>query len=142
MPDATFVDIEMKMREDGFKIYLIALVRDELCLALLIDVTTNESSQSQERDPMDVITLIDLQGKLDRQYLVGLFFDQKAQRKNLAERWPSDPAENIERLSDAGFAYDRGVKKCKNCGGESLSDHTLFEHDLNLSRNGPWQPCL
>ena len=27
VPDATYVDIEKKMREDGFKIFLIALVR-------------------------------------------------------------------------------------------------------------------
>jgi hypothetical protein len=30
VPDATYVDIEKKMRDEGFKIFLIALVRSHL----------------------------------------------------------------------------------------------------------------
>ncbi|KAJ5570007.1 uncharacterized protein N7459_009437 [Penicillium hispanicum] len=94
VPSATFADIEKKMREENFKIHLIAL----------------------EKESEEMISLIDLQGKLDCQYVVGFFFSPNSRRMNLVPRWPSDPAENIERLSNAGLPYDRQVTKCRNCG--------------------------
>ncbi|GLI76525.1 hypothetical protein PoHVEF18_004798 [Penicillium ochrochloron] len=94
VPEATYVDIEKKMREEAFKIYLIALTK--------------------ERE--DTISLIDLQGQLDREYVVGYFFSDKPQRANHEERWPSDAEDNLERLANAGLPYDRQVIKCRNCG--------------------------
>ena len=63
------------------------------------------------------MTLIDLQGQLDRQYLVGLFRSQKLCRKALKDRWPETEDENMKRLGDAGLPYDRLVAKCRNCEG-------------------------
>ncbi|KAJ5454483.1 uncharacterized protein N7458_005439 [Penicillium daleae] len=94
VPDATYVDIEKKMREEGFKIFLIAL----------------------EKEREDVISLIDLQGQLDREFVVGYFFSDKPMRANLEQRWPSDADDNIERLANAGLPYDRQIIKCRNCG--------------------------
>lgn len=39
---------------------------------------------------------------------------------NLAERWPADVADNIERLKNAGQPYDRHIMKCRNCGGKTF----------------------
>ncbi|KAJ5640671.1 hypothetical protein N7528_000296 [Penicillium herquei] len=93
-PLATYVDIEKKMREEKFNIYLIAM----------------------EKDPVDVMSLIDLQGVLDREFVVGFFYNAAPQRRNLRSRWPSTPEENLERLANAGLPYDRQVIKCRNCG--------------------------
>ncbi|KAL2005611.1 hypothetical protein VTN00DRAFT_10104 [Thermoascus crustaceus] len=93
-PQATFVDIEKKMREENFKIYLIAL----------------------EKDVGDCISLINLQGKLNCKYVVGFYFSPKPQRASLKDRWPPSPEENLERLEDAGFPHDRQIPKCSNCG--------------------------
>ncbi|KAJ5976062.1 zinc knuckle transcription factor (CnjB) [Penicillium waksmanii] len=93
-PDETFQTIGKKMRDESFKISLIAL----------------------EKPTEDVISLIDLQGKLDRQYVVGFFYSDKPQRANLRERWPETPEDNLERLQNAGLPYDRQVMKCRNCG--------------------------
>ncbi|KAL4911399.1 hypothetical protein BDW74DRAFT_7942 [Aspergillus multicolor] len=95
VPDAAFADIETKMRQDFFNIYLIAM----------------------ERETADCISLIDLQGKLNCTYVVGFFYSPKPQRANLRERWPSSVEENLERLQDAGLPYDRQIPKCGNCGG-------------------------
>ncbi|BCS27271.1 putative zinc knuckle transcription factor (CnjB) [Aspergillus puulaauensis] len=93
-PNATFVDIEKKMREQSFNIYLIAL----------------------EKEQTDCISLIDLQGRLNCTYVVGFFYSAKPQRANLRERWPSSVEDNLERLGDAGLPYDRQIPKCANCG--------------------------
>lgn len=62
--------------------------------------------------------MINLQGKLNCKYVVAFYFSPKPQRANLKERWPADPEENLERLEDAGFPYDRQIPKCNNCGGK------------------------
>ncbi|KAM0117051.1 hypothetical protein ACP6JC_006374 [Aspergillus fumigatus] len=94
VPQATFVDIEKKMREENFNIYLIAM----------------------EKPVEDSIRLINLQGKLNCKYVVAFYFSPKPQRANLKERWPADPEENLERLEVAGFPYDKQIPKCGNCG--------------------------
>ena len=33
----------------------------------------------------------------------------------MKERWPASPAENLERLKNAGLPMDRGVPKCSRC---------------------------
>ncbi|RDW93447.1 putative zinc knuckle transcription factor (CnjB) [Aspergillus mulundensis] len=94
VPDASFADVETKMRQESFNIYLIAM----------------------NRETADCISLIDLQGKLNCTYVVGFFYSPKPQRANLRERWPSSVEENLERLQDAGLPYDRQIPKCGNCG--------------------------
>ncbi|KAJ5281139.1 hypothetical protein N7478_006511 [Penicillium angulare] len=94
VPLSTYADIEKKMREGEFKIHLIAL----------------------EKEPVDVMSLIDLQGQRDREYVVGFFLAAKPLRKHLLSRWPSDPANNLERLANAGLPFDREIIKCRNCG--------------------------
>ncbi|GAT26981.1 zinc knuckle transcription factor [Aspergillus luchuensis] len=94
LPQATFVDIENKLREEDLNFYLIAL----------------------DKEVNDCISLIDLQGKLNCTYVVGFFYSPKPQRANLRERWPSSVEDNLERLADAGLPYDRQVPKCNNCG--------------------------
>ncbi|KAJ5779660.1 transcriptional regulator family: Zinc finger CCHC-type [Penicillium paradoxum] len=94
VPHATWADIENKMRDDGFNIYIIAM----------------------EAEVDDVMSLIDLQGVLDRQFSIGFFFSPKASRAHLRERWPSSPEENLERMNNAGIPYERRIPKCTNCG--------------------------
>ncbi|KAB8236196.1 uncharacterized protein BDW43DRAFT_267796 [Aspergillus alliaceus] len=65
------------------------------------------------------MSVINLQGKLDCKYVVGLYYSAKPQRANLRERWPESVEENLERLENAGIPYDREVPKCSNCGGKS-----------------------
>ncbi|KAJ5082753.1 Zinc knuckle CX2CX4HX4C [Penicillium argentinense] len=93
-PDETFATIAQKMQAENFNIYIIGL----------------------EKPSEDVISLIDLQGQLGREYVVGFYYSPKAHRFNLRDRWPATPEENLERLQNAGFPYDRGVPKCRNCG--------------------------
>ncbi|KAK2747333.1 hypothetical protein FQN57_002231 [Myotisia sp. PD_48] len=93
-PLATFDDIEKKLREENLNFYIIGL----------------------EREVGDCHTLVNLQGKLNCKYVVGFFFSDKPQRVNLQERWPASAAENLERLTEAGFPLDRQVPKCGNCG--------------------------
>jgi hypothetical protein len=51
--------------------------------------------------------------------VAAFFFNAKPQRTNLVERWPATPEDNLERLANAGFPYDRQIPKCSNCGGKS-----------------------
>ncbi|CAG8027130.1 unnamed protein product [Penicillium salamii] len=112
-PEETFADIEKKMREEDFKIFIIALVSTGLVLHIQGSIA-HECQQEKEVD--DVISLIDLQGTLDREYIVGFYFRAKAMRGKLRERWPADPEENLERLANSGLPFDRKIPKCLNCG--------------------------
>ncbi|OAX80629.1 hypothetical protein ACJ72_05035 [Emergomyces africanus] len=94
VPLATFDQIEKKMRQENFKVYLIGL----------------------EKEITDCHTLINLQGKLNCKFVIGYYFSDKPQRPNLKERWPESPEENLERLADAGIPLDRQIPKCSNCG--------------------------
>lgn len=87
---------------------------------------TNWRLTLQEKQSFDVYSLIDLQGQMDREYVAGFYFSDKAPRKALQSRWPTSPEENLERLANAGFPLDRGVPKCHNCGGGSRR-HQLDE---------------
>lgn len=102
------------MREENFNIYLIAMVSAASASPEIVDALT---ASVQEKPTGDVVSLINLQGKLDCKYAVGYYFHPKAQRANLRERWPASAEENLERLEDAGLPYDRQIPKCNNCGG-------------------------
>lgn len=73
------------------------------------------------------MSIIDLQGQLNRTYVVGFFFSNQANRMNLRQRWPADDENNLERLADAGMPYDRQVMKCRNCGGKEYSQQTFSQ---------------
>lgn len=108
------------MREESFNVFTIAMV----CFCWIfpsdrrIKIGTNERIKLQEKQTFDVFSLIDLQGQMDREYVVGFYFSDKAPRKALKDRWPTSPEDNLERLANAGFPHDRGISKCRNCGGE------------------------
>jgi hypothetical protein len=72
----------------------------------------------QQKDVGDVISLINLQGKLGCTYSVGFFYSPKPQRTTLRLRWPENEEVNLEHLADAGLPFDRMVPKCLNCGGK------------------------
>ena len=63
------------------------------------------------------MTYINLQGKLDCKYQVGLHFSAVPRRTITQENWPSSPEENLERLEDAGLPMDRMIPKCGRCDG-------------------------
>lgn len=106
------------MRADNFKIFLIALVSN--FTALLYKKTIHQNLLLQEKAVGDVMSVIDLQGQLDRQYVVGFFYSPLPQRSTLRLRWPHSVEDNIERLGNAGLPYDRKVPKCNNCGGKYI----------------------
>ncbi|QGA16444.1 hypothetical protein EYB26_004111 [Talaromyces marneffei] len=95
-PTKTFVDIEKQLRVEGGNVHLIAL--------------------EKQKEGFENYTFIDLQGKLNCTYVVKFFFDNKPHRDHLVKRWPTSPEDNLERLTDAGFEYDRLIPKCVNCG--------------------------
>ncbi|KAJ5777870.1 Zinc knuckle CX2CX4HX4C [Penicillium odoratum] len=96
VPKATWVDIERRMRDEKFPIYVIAVEREKV--------------------EADVYTLIDLQGNLDQEFAVMFFRGPNSPRTSLDARWPGSPEENLARLENAGQAFDRQVLKCHNCG--------------------------
>jgi hypothetical protein len=115
-PTKNFVDIEQKLRAEEANVYLIALVSYRKIR--LFATPKTHCLQEKQKEGFENFTFIDLQGKLDCTYVVKFFFGPKARRKNLEDRWPTTPEENLERLADAGFEYDRLIPKCTNCGGE------------------------
>ncbi|KAI5287023.1 hypothetical protein KEM54_006299 [Ascosphaera aggregata] len=102
VPTETLPEIERKMRDAKFKVYLIAL----------------------EKLESDVHVLVNLQGRLGCKYVVGFYFSDKPHRANLKDRWPESAEANLKRLEDAGFPMDRRVPKCGNC---NASDWNLAE---------------
>lgn len=114
-PDKTFVDIEKQLRVQGANVYLIALVSTP---HLTHTTQPAYTSQEKQKEGFENYTFIDLQGKLDRTYVVKFFFGPEPRRNHLIERWPASSEENLERLADAGFEYDRMIPKCANCGGK------------------------
>ena len=75
MPDANFTvaDVETALRESGLNLHLIAL--------------------KQEIAPQ--MTIIDLIGNPDREYVLTIQKSAKPRRAKLAQGWPADAAENL-----------------------------------------------
>ena len=110
-PEVTFEDLEGVFREAGMNTYLIA----------------------KEQTVSDTHTIVNLQGKVDQKYVISIQFSAKARRAKFAEGWPSTPEENTTRLTEAGFAMDRMVPKCDNCGGKLSSPYSpQYLQDANL----------
>lgn len=85
--------VEEALRGDGLPIYLIAM--------------------QQEIAPN--MTVVDLVGNPDRQFILSIQLSPKPRRAKLAQGWPESPEANMERLKSAGFVQDRGVPLCSNC---------------------------
>ena len=86
--------VEAALREDGLGVYLIAKPQD---------IAVN-------------MTIVDLVGNPDREYVLSIQLSDKPRRAKLAQGWPENAAQNLERLASAGFVQDKGVPLCGNCG--------------------------
>lgn len=93
-PDAKFVELEKAFRHQGYRLYLIPLVKANLSITL---------------------TNMDLQGNLGKTYTVNYRFSDKPRRKIEKEGWPKDHDEVLARLADAGDVVPLGQPKCSNC---------------------------
>ena len=49
------------------------------------------------------MTIVDLQGNLNREYVVGFYFSLKPRRPKFATGFPESEEENLVRLANAGF---------------------------------------
>jgi len=93
-PTATYVDMETAFRSQNIPLYIVALEHTTLA---------------------PTYTHMDLQGNLDKTYVVSLRLDPKPKRPKEAQVWPASPADNLERLMDAGITVERRIPKCSNC---------------------------
>ncbi|KAL8867258.1 MAG: hypothetical protein Q9174_005779 [Haloplaca sp. 1 TL-2023] len=98
--DVTYHELERSFRANDIGIYIIGI-------------------EPTEGELLDTNTLVDLQGKRDCKYKVGLFFKKSPRTSKMAAFWPKDDEDNLERLKDAGVPYERGVPKCLRCKGKS-----------------------
>jgi hypothetical protein len=64
------------------------------------------------------MTIVDFHGNIDRKYVVGFQYALKPRRAKSKEGYPATDAENLERLTNAGFIEDRGIPLCSRCGGK------------------------
>ncbi|KAK5120696.1 hypothetical protein LTR85_006054 [Meristemomyces frigidus] len=91
--EVTFEELEQTFRDAEMNTYLIA----------------------KQQEVSDTHTIINLQGKIDQEYVVSIQFSAKPRRAKFAEGWPESPEENLTRLGKAGLPMDRMVPKCSNC---------------------------
>ena len=94
VPEMTYPRLEKELRKRNMKIYIIAMEKE-------IGLT---------------YTNVNLQGETGKKFVIGYYLSEKAQRPNLAPKWPASPEENLTRLGDAGVPLDCGVPLCNNCG--------------------------
>jgi hypothetical protein len=92
-PDTTYEELEKAFRAQDIPLWLIAI---EKPLAM-------------------TLTNMDLQGNLGKKYTVTYRLQWNPPRPRERELWPKDPAENLERLKDAGEPVPGGLPKCRNC---------------------------
>ena len=89
----TYQEMEKAFRKRQLNVFLIAM----------------------EKAHGDTLTVVNLQGEIDKKYTVNYYLSDKPQRPNMAERWPKSVEDDLERLADAGVPMDRGVEICGNC---------------------------
>lgn len=94
LPDVTYPDLEEAFRNMSIPVYLVAI----------------------EKYVINSLTIIDLQGNIDKQYVVWIRKSPKPSRPYEAEMWPASPEENFERLKDAGVVESRRAVRCSGCG--------------------------
>jgi hypothetical protein len=86
--------VEEALRSDDLGVYLIA----------------------KQQDIAPNMTIIDLIGNPDREFVLSIQLSPKPRRARMAQGWPENQEQNMERLASAGFVEDRGVPLCNNCG--------------------------
>lgn len=95
VPDAfDLAAVEQSLRELDLGVYLIAKQQE---------VATN-------------MTIVDLVGNPLREFVLSVQLSPKPRRAKMAQGWPENPEQNMERLASAGFVQDIGVPLCNNCG--------------------------
>ena len=77
------------------------------------DMKTHLIAKAQE--VKDTHTIVNLQGKIDQEFVVSIQFSDKPRRAAFATGWPENAADNLVRLAKAGMVMDRLVTKCHNC---------------------------
>lgn len=92
-PDVTLQDLEKTFRDNKMNTYLIA----------------TEKAVSKTH------SIVNLQGKAEQKYVVSVQFSAQPRRAKMAESWPESPAQNLERLAEAGFPLDGKVVVCDSC---------------------------
>ena len=75
---------------------------------------------AKAQEVADTHTIVNLQGKIDQEYVVSIQFSPEPRRLKFREGWPETPEENLTRLATSGFVMDRMVPKCGNCDRKSL----------------------
>jgi hypothetical protein len=93
VPETTYVELERAFREQEIPIWLIAI----------------------EREILPTLTLMNLQGHLNKKFKVTYRTQWNAPRPAERELWPKDEEENLQRLEDAGEPVPRLMPKCTNC---------------------------
>jgi len=93
-PELTYLDLERGLRNCDIGLFLIAMEAPNM---------------------VPTLTLMDLQGNLDKKYKVNYRFSSKPLRPSEREFWPKSDDENLARLAEAGEVVDRGLTKCSNC---------------------------
>ena len=94
LPDVTYPDLEEAFRNMNIPVYLVAI----------------------EKSVINSFTIIDLQGNIDKQYVIWIRKSPKPSRPYEAEMWPATPEENFDRLKDAGVVESRRAVRCSRCG--------------------------
>ena len=61
----------------------------------------------------------------DWHQVCSFFFSPNPRRRNAKQGWPATPDENLERLTNAGLPYERGIPKCGRCNGK-LAKYVLL----------------
>jgi hypothetical protein len=101
-------EIEEILRSDNMNVHLIA----------------------QVKEVPDTMTIVDLQGRGNRKYVVGFYFSAEPRRRAIKASWPKSPEENIERLKEAGLVMDAFKMKCIKCKGRPFLP-SIFLHRAN-----------
>ncbi|KAK6337492.1 hypothetical protein TWF730_002891 [Orbilia blumenaviensis] len=97
-PDSTFETLQHAFNIEGKFIYSLVAIKKEITATQVI---------------------VDLQGNMDKKYVVTFQTSLKGRRTKGAvkdpERFPADENENMARLKDAGFVQESYVPWCSNC---------------------------
>lgn len=112
--------MENALRESGLSLYLIAL--------------------KQEVAPNMII--IDPLGKPDQEFVLSIQTAARPRRAKMAQGWPTDAADNLERLKSAGFVMDRGVPICSNCGELGHIKKHCSQEAVEFEKKTPLIVCV
>jgi hypothetical protein len=83
---------------------------------------------AKERELVDTLTIVSLNGDINQKYVLIFSWTAKAKRGKQAEGWPATPAENLEKLKSCGIPVDRGIPKCDKCGEMGTLSGLLDPH--------------